>query len=252
MPRTVDPAAHARRRAEFLNATQRLLVTKGYERMTVQDVLDEVGTSKGALYHYFDSKQALLEGLVEQLADAGEAHVREQLEGRELPALDKLRLLFVAGGEWKAERRRVFLAALPMWHSDDNAVFRQKIGTRSTERLGPLVADIITQGVKEGAFTPAYPDQVGRVVMDLLRDCGEAVQRLLLAATRDEADEDEARRLLDVYGDALERVLGAPRRSFEIITTDQLRRWFDAAAEVAAHGTHDQTNEERPWHDARL
>ena len=219
--------------------------------MTVQDVLDEVGTSKGALYHYFDSKQALLEGLVEQLADAGEAHVRQQLAARELPAVDKLRLLFVAGGDWKAERRRVFLAALPMWHSDDNAIFRQKINARSMERMGPLVTEIIAQGVREGVFTPSYPHQVGRVVMDLLRDCGEAIQELLLAASTDDADEDGARRILDAYTDAFERVLGAPRGAFEIITGDQLSQWFDAAAEVAIHRTHDQTHEERPWHDAR-
>ena len=37
------------RRDTFLDAAQHLVQTKGYERMTVQDVLDDVGTSEGAL-----------------------------------------------------------------------------------------------------------------------------------------------------------------------------------------------------------
>lgn len=40
---------------------------KGYERMTAQDVLTTLQMSKGALYHYFDSKAALLEGIVEAM-----------------------------------------------------------------------------------------------------------------------------------------------------------------------------------------
>ncbi len=62
MPRTLNPAAHALKRDAFLDAAERLIRTKGYEQMTVQDVLDELGASKGAFYHYFDSKEALLGG----------------------------------------------------------------------------------------------------------------------------------------------------------------------------------------------
>ena len=62
MARTLDPAAHAVKRDTFLDAAQRLIKTKGYEALSVQDVLAAVGTSKGAFYHYFDSKAALLDG----------------------------------------------------------------------------------------------------------------------------------------------------------------------------------------------
>ncbi len=35
--------------------------------MTIQDILDDLQISKGAFYHYFDSKQALLEAMVERI-----------------------------------------------------------------------------------------------------------------------------------------------------------------------------------------
>jgi AcrR family transcriptional regulator len=60
MPRTVNATLYTVRREAFLDVAQRLVQTKGYEAMSIQDVLDELDASKGAFYHYFDSKQALL------------------------------------------------------------------------------------------------------------------------------------------------------------------------------------------------
>ena len=51
MARTVK--AHAVRRNEILDVAQRLIYTKGYEQMTIQDILDGLQISKGAFYHYF-------------------------------------------------------------------------------------------------------------------------------------------------------------------------------------------------------
>jgi AcrR family transcriptional regulator len=64
MARTLDPAAHALRRDAFVDAAQRLIQAKGYEQMSLQDVVDELDASRGAFYHYFDSKVALLEAVV--------------------------------------------------------------------------------------------------------------------------------------------------------------------------------------------
>ena len=57
---------HTVRRNEILDVAQRLVTTRGYEQMTIQDILDELQIAKGTLYHYFDSKRALLEALIER------------------------------------------------------------------------------------------------------------------------------------------------------------------------------------------
>ena len=76
MARTLNPAAHAVRRDAFVDAAQRLIQAKGYEEMSIQDVLDELGASRGAFYHYFDSKAALLEAVVERMVDDGDRRAR--------------------------------------------------------------------------------------------------------------------------------------------------------------------------------
>ena len=62
MARTVNATVYAVRRDAFIDAAQRLIQAKGYEQMSIQDVLDELDASTGAFYHYFDSKAALLDG----------------------------------------------------------------------------------------------------------------------------------------------------------------------------------------------
>ena len=84
----MNEAAHAERRNAFLDTAQRLIGTKGYEQMTIQDVLDDLGASKGALYHYFDSKQSLLKGIVERYAEAVEVHLARCAADPELTALE--------------------------------------------------------------------------------------------------------------------------------------------------------------------
>ena len=67
MARTVNEQDRTLKRSEILDAAQRLVYTKGYEQMAIQDILDALKISKGAFYHYFGSKQDLLEALVERM-----------------------------------------------------------------------------------------------------------------------------------------------------------------------------------------
>src|SRR5579872_4074269 len=55
IPRTVNPMLHTVRREAFVDVAQHLIQTRGYEAMSIQDVLDAVGASRGAFYYYFDS-----------------------------------------------------------------------------------------------------------------------------------------------------------------------------------------------------
>src|ERR687896_424554 len=117
MPRVVKPAEYAVRRNEFLDAAQRLMHTKGYERLTIQDVLDELQTSKGAFYHYFGSKQELLEGLVDRVSREAEALLTAIAEDPHLSALDKLQRFFADLARFRTAQRDLLLAVLRVWYT---------------------------------------------------------------------------------------------------------------------------------------
>src|ERR1700738_4669692 len=105
MPRTVNTTLHAIRRDAFLDVAQLLVQTKGYEAMSIQDVLNELEASKGAFYHYFDSKQALLEAIVERFADGALATMAPVLGDTNLPAVQKMERVFAGVGSWTEGRK---------------------------------------------------------------------------------------------------------------------------------------------------
>jgi AcrR family transcriptional regulator len=232
MARIVKEEEYAVKRKEILDAAQKLVYTRGYEQMSIQDILDELNISKGAFYHYFDSKQALLDGLVDKMLDDVEQILRPILEADDLPAIDKLRRYFETGGRWKTSRRSFMLDLLRVWYTDANALVRQKQQAAAMKRIAPMLAEIIRQGVAEGVFTTAYPYQIGNMVWGLAQGITDNVAELLLAK---EPQPDVLQRLeaiVGAYSDALERILGAPPGSLPLADVDLLKEWVSVPDSV--------------------
>src|SRR5262249_2893957 len=145
MARTRDPVAHAVRRDAFLDSAQRLIQAKGYTQMSIQDVLDDLGASKGAFYHYFDSKAALLEGVVTRMVDVSTAAMAPVVADPGRSALEKFNAVFTGLATFKAERRELVLALMRVWLSDDNVFMREKFRRGVIARMTPLIASIIRQ-----------------------------------------------------------------------------------------------------------
>src|SRR5260221_14307436 len=94
MARTANATLRTVRRDAFLDVAQRFVQTKGFDAMSIQDVLDELDASKGAFYHYFDSKQALLEAVVGRFPDAALITIAPALSDTNLPAFGELEPVF--------------------------------------------------------------------------------------------------------------------------------------------------------------
>jgi len=225
--------AHAVRRNEILDVAQRLIYTKGYEQMTIQDILDGLQISKGAFYHYFDSKQALLEAIIERMQHEVEQILLPIVQDPQLSALEKLDRFFATASSWKTARKDFFLALLRVWYTDDNAIVRQKMRTTGATWLAPWLSAIIHQGVEEGVLTTSYPNWVGEVVLALVMEFGETLGRLLLSFEPERDDMLRIEGTVAVYTDALERVLGTPKGSLQIIDSETLKVWFVSSKDNA-------------------
>ena len=149
MARTVKEDEYAAKRNQIIDITQSLIYTKGYEQMTIQDVLDGLHMSKGAFYHYFRSKPALLEAMVDRAVDQLEQVLRPVVEDPALPALEKLNRFFARGSSWKVEHKAMLLPLMRVWYSDENVLVRQKVLDMAMGRLNPLLAAIFHQGLRE-------------------------------------------------------------------------------------------------------
>ncbi len=226
MARIVKEQAYAARRNAILDVARRLVETKGYEQMTIQDLLDALQISSGAFYHYFDSKPALLSALIARMLDEVEQLLLPIVQDPELSALDKLQRIFATLNHWKIAQKPFVLAFMRVWYTDDNALVRQKLHTTRVKRLTPWLTAIIRQGVQEGVLTTPYPDQAGRVLLSLVEDLGDTLAGLLLSEEPKPGDLLPIERIVTASTDALERVLGAPSGSLQLADTQTLKEWF--------------------------
>jgi AcrR family transcriptional regulator len=226
MARVVNEEEKAARRNQILDVTQSLIYTKGYEKMTIQDVLDGLQMSKGAFYHYFASKEALLEALTDRMIDEAMQVLHPIEVDDQLPALAKLRHYFDTSTRWKTERRDLLLPLVRVWYHDDNLVARQKFFTKSIQRISGFMTTVICQGVREGTMNTPYPEQVGDVILAMFLSMGEALAQQILAAHPSLADLQRVGQLLAVYSDAIERILGAPPGSLPLGDKEMLQQWI--------------------------
>ncbi len=244
MARVVKEEQYAGKRNEILDVAQRLVVTKGYERMTIQDILDELQISKGAFYHYFDSKPEVLEAITERGQAEFEQLLLSIIHDPNLTALDKLRRYFSLLDEARLAYKSFVLTQLRVWYTDDNAIVRQKIDAATLERRTPLMAQIIRQGIQEGAFTTPCPDQAAEIILSLIQTMGNAHAKLLLSM---EQELDQQRCIEGIvttyaaYMDAIERVLGASTNTLYRIDASPVKVWLTAMGLDTKNGTGDES-----------
>lgn len=226
MPRTVNEKEYALKRNEILDATQRLIYTKGYEQIAIQDILSELQISKGAFYHYFDSKPDLLEAVIDRMQDEGLLLLTPIVRDPHLDALAKLQRYLDTAVRWKTARREFLIELLRVWYDDHNAIVRQKIWASMSKRVMPLLGEIFQQGIREGTLNIAFPDQVGIIFLALIQGLGDGFADLLLTHDLRGDRLQRAERLVAASNDALERVLGAPAGSVNVMDAESLHEWF--------------------------
>jgi AcrR family transcriptional regulator len=227
VPRTVNPTLHMVRREAFLDVAQRFVQTKGYEAMSVQDVLDQLEASKGAFYHYFDSKQALLEAVIERFADEAIATLDPVLGNVHMPALRKLEAIFAGIARWKGERKELVLGIMEVWNSDGNAIVREKLRRLTERRLTPLLSPVIKQGIDEGSFAASSPVETAMVLVSLMQGFQQQAVDLFIARQAGTVAFDVVQRSVAANTEAFERILGVPKGSLVLIDEPTLRFWFD-------------------------
>jgi AcrR family transcriptional regulator len=227
MSRSVKPEEYGEKRNAILNVAARYITTKGYEQMTTQDILEALQISRGAFYHYFESKQALLMALVERGGEQAEQFMLPIVSDREMSAQDKLLRVFAVLNQHKQANLDLVFAFMRVWYADENALFRQKLYLARVKRLAPLLSQIIQQGVEEGVFTTPFPDQAARTILSLLEDLGYATVELVLVEEGKHPDIPRIIQMGEATADVLERVLGMKPGCLWQSWSEDFSRWRD-------------------------
>lgn len=89
---------HDERKLEIIETGAKLFSTKGYRNTTVNDILKEVGIAKGTFYHYFQSKEEVMDAVVDNILSTIIYESQLVVNDNRLSALEKFFLVVTGTG----------------------------------------------------------------------------------------------------------------------------------------------------------
>ena len=226
MARTLDPEAHALRRDAFMDVAQRVITTRGYDALNIQEVLDDLGASKGAFYHYFASKAALFEATVARMVDAAVASMAPVVGDPNRTAPAKFHDMFTQIASLKTEQRDFIEALIKVWFANENVQMRDRFRRGMAVYLTPNFERIIRQGDQEGVFDVQDAASTAIVLVTLIQGVNEIASQLFIDRKVDRITAHEAFDILDAFTQAANRVLGAAPGTVSFGDRAVLDQWF--------------------------
>jgi len=157
----------AQRTAQIIEAATAVFAVKGFDGATMNDIADTIGINKATIYLYFDSKDALIHAIAEEM-------FAQELAGlqaaRDLPggAAGRLTAYYEALIAEEAEVVPLMpilyeFYALGLRREDVRAVI-----TKFIRQLTGLLEAIIQEGIDSGEFAPTDARRAARALDALL------------------------------------------------------------------------------------
>ena len=215
------------RKNELLDTAQELFFTQGYEQTTVETIIQKVGVSKGTFYYYFKSKEDLLDKLVKKMTSQIQLEVKKITERTDLDALTKLNKAYITCRKIKLENIELIKLYLKVLYKDENIMLRHKIYTSNIELLVPEFAKIIQQGVEEKVFNTPSPHKAARLIFELAQTLGDSTAKLFLEMYENPEVVEKIKKEVELYEDAIERIVGAKKGSINIVDRSMLKNLLE-------------------------
>ena len=150
MPKT-SAAAKEARRTQILDAAVRCFARRGYYATTIEDLVAETGLSRGALYLYYPSKEAIYLAISERWSCSLEAAIRARLTPGTSPAAT-LRLLIEVTGEHVQAEADACRILMEGWNLERHIPALAERARQGHQRSLAGLGHLLRAGVASGEF----------------------------------------------------------------------------------------------------
>jgi len=151
------------RPAEILDAALAVFAQKGFAATKLDDIAAKAGITKGTIYLYFDSKQALFEALARQSVGAQIEQVTAQLATFPGSSAELLRFVLSTMGRFAMTSDRVVLPRLVLAEAANFPKLAEFWRRTIIERGIGLMSGIIQRGIERGEFRKIEPQHAARL-----------------------------------------------------------------------------------------
>lgn len=186
-----------KRKQELLRIAYRLILSKGYEETSIDEIIAEAQIAKGTFYYHFKSKEEMLEALINQMITEQSERARRFLAAP-LPIPQKTVAIITSFRP--AQDEMTIQNAL---NRKENIVMHEKINQRVIGEAVPILSEVVEEGIAQGILSC---DNIKERV------------RLTLIISSDMFDHNSfTSAYVDVFIDTVEKILGAKKGTFGFI-----------------------------------
>ena len=146
----------------ILDTASALFFQKGYDKTTLQDIIDATKLSKGAIYHHFASKEAILIAVVDRMGDFNSAVLAEIRDRKGLTGAEKLRELFRTSMTLSFQGKILHMLPFLIENPKFMALQMQSI---LGEAAPDYILPILKEGIADGSIRADYPEQLAEVLL---------------------------------------------------------------------------------------
>ncbi len=149
----------------ILDVSTRLFFEKGYERTSLQDIIDGLGgLTKGAIYYHFRSKEEILIAVVESMSKENNAAMKEIRDDPSLTGKEKLEKMFEKSLT-NPKQKEVFTVTPNLMENPKLLVYYLK--TVASEVVPDYIVPVIRQGAEDGSIHTDCPEELADLMMFL-------------------------------------------------------------------------------------
>ncbi|MBO4389594.1 MAG: TetR/AcrR family transcriptional regulator [Lachnospiraceae bacterium] len=187
----------SKRKNELLKIAYELFLSQGYENTSVDEIIEKAGIAKGTYYYYFQSKEQMLEEVIDMMIEAQKEQAEKIMES-DLPIPQKI-VGIIASYRPKSDESPI----LETLNKPENVLFHDKVNKKLQSNVIPLLAKVTEDGIEEGIFQCSNVEE--RI-------------RILIVISQELFDDDQFTPAeLDVFIDVAEKILGAKEGTLAFI-----------------------------------
>lgn len=139
-------------KGKIITAAWDLFYEQGYDDTTIEEIIEESGTSKGSFYHYFEGKDALL-GSLSYIFDEEYERLQDTLSD-DMNSFDKL--LYLNSKLFEMIEERIDLDLLTRLYSTQLVTKGEKHLLDSKRVYYKLLKKIVSDGQKKGEISEKF------------------------------------------------------------------------------------------------
>lgn len=211
-----------RRRRDILLAAEKLFYENGYERTSVQDMLNAMELSKGGFYHHFESKESVMVAICEEktaeMYDAAIqfAHVES------MSATERLNELFRRANLLSHSDENYIDMVLNAMYAQDGYMLHAKMHEVTLKKLVPVVDELIGQGMLSGEFYTRYPDLIGEQLVTLWLNLLDIVLKTTIRALDEPEEVIGVIDRINAFRTSMELILNAPYGTIRLCDAEDI------------------------------